>query len=290
MAARHDEQIKRVLITGATSGVGRAVLHHYFREGAEVIAVNRRRLPELESEYPGVRFEHLDVRDPVGVSAFMNELFQANRIPDLFVLNAGINLIDNDQQFVMAQYKSVVETNLYGVLHFVEAISSLPRRDHQIHVVAISSMASYIGNPYGLGYHTSKKALSACFDVWSKMFADTDLVFQQVMLGPVSTGIFTMEEQLPRWMVNMKELFSTTAAETAQAIAQFAKTKRPRLFFPFRAVPLYLGMGLAQSLIPSLFRGRKTLSGEVRRQKRPRDGSPQVIAMSPKRKQRTENG
>ena len=45
-------------------------------------------------------------------------------------------------------------------------------------------MVNYAGNPYGLGYYISKKALTACFDVWSGMYARTDLVFKQVaMLG-----------------------------------------------------------------------------------------------------------
>ena len=49
-------------MTGTTSGVGRALLELYARSGARVISVNRRRVPELESRYPAVRFEHVDVR------------------------------------------------------------------------------------------------------------------------------------------------------------------------------------------------------------------------------------
>jgi len=55
-------QVKSVLITGTTSGLGRGLLEHYAAAGVKVISVNRRRVAELEDRHPSVRFECLDVR------------------------------------------------------------------------------------------------------------------------------------------------------------------------------------------------------------------------------------
>jgi gluconate 5-dehydrogenase len=254
-----------VLITGTTSGVGQSLLVHYAKSGARVVSVNRRRAPELEATYPSVRFECVDVRSGGGVRALVQRVAESERLPDIFVLNAGINRIDNDESFELAPYQAVLDTNLYGVLNFVEPLTKLPRGGAPVHVVAVSSMARYVGNPYGLGYSTSKAALTACFDVWSRMYAGTDLVFQQVMLGPVRTAIYTMAGRLPFWMVRTKDLFSVSPEGTARAIARFAGTRRRKMFHPWRAVPLYAAMWLCRALVPGFFRGRKTLGGRGRR-------------------------
>jgi NAD(P)-dependent dehydrogenase (short-subunit alcohol dehydrogenase family) len=256
---------ERVLITGTTSGIGRALLEHYVRAGAAVIAVNRRRMPEFESRYASVRFECVDVRSVEEVAKLVRSLATSNAVPDVFILNAGINGVDNDESFRLDAYKAVLDTNLYGVLNFVAPLTALEAGKHPRHVVAISSMASYVGNPYALGYHTSKKALTACFEVWSKMYTGTDLVFQQVMLGPVRTPIYTMADKLPAWMGSIKDAFSGSLDGTAQAIARFAGTSQRKLFYPRRSVPLYLGMWACASFIPGFFQGRQTLEGQARR-------------------------
>jgi gluconate 5-dehydrogenase len=265
-------KVESVLITGTTSGLGRALLEHYVKSGAKVVSVNRRRVPELESRFPTVRFEHVDVRSAEHVARLIQSLSESAELPDAFILNAGINGVDNDESFRLAPYKEVLDTNLYGVLHFVAPLTALPRGKVPRHVIAISSMANYVGNPYGLGYHTSKRALTACFEVWSRMYEGTDLVFQQVMLGPVPTAIYTMTDELPAWMVRIRDAFSGSLDGTVRAVARLAETRRSKLFYPRRSVPLYLAMWLGQSLIPGFFQGRKTLQGTPRRRGGRHDG------------------
>ena len=258
--------VESVLITGTTSGVGRALLEHYARNGTRVVSVNRRRVPELEAAHPSVRFECVDVRAAEAVAGLVRSLESSAELPSVFILNAGINRIDNDESFELESYKAVIETNLYGVLHFVEPLTRLPASGVPRHVIAISSMASYAGNPHGLGYTTSKKSVTACFDVLSEMYTGTDLVFQQVMLGPVHTAIFTMADHFPAWMAWLKNALSASPEATARAISRFALTRRKKLFYPRRAVPIFLGMGLGRALVPGFFQGRKTLGQKARRQ------------------------
>ena len=260
-----DVNLKSVLITGTTSGVGRGLLEHYAKNGVKVIAVNRRRVAELESQYPSVRFECVDVRSAEDVDQLVRGLAASDRLPEVFILNAGINRVDNDESFEMSPYREAIDTNLYGVLNFVGPLTQLPPCTAERHVVAISSMANYVGNPYGLGYYTSKRALTACFEVWSKMYAGTDLVFQQVMLGPVRTGIYTMADKFPAWMVWIKNRFSASVDGTVRAVSRFALTRNRKLMYPLRAFPLYISMRLGQCLVPGFFQGRKTLDGKTRR-------------------------
>src|SRR5688500_6064607 len=131
---------ERVLITGTTSGVGRALLERYAKSGAEVVSVNRRRVPELEARYPSVRFECADVRAADQVSRLVAGLAESAGLPDIWLLNAGINRVDNDESFQLSEYREVLDTNLYGVLNFVHALTLLPAGHAPRHVVAVSSM------------------------------------------------------------------------------------------------------------------------------------------------------
>jgi NAD(P)-dependent dehydrogenase (short-subunit alcohol dehydrogenase family) len=258
-------RVKRVLITGTTSGVGRALLHRYTQDGIEVISVNRRRVEELESQFPSVRFECADVRSAEAIDQLVRELAASGELPDVFILNAGINRLDNDDRFDLAQYREVVDTNLFGVLNFIGPLTALPAGAAERHLVAVSSMVTYAGNPHGLGYATSKKALTACFEVWSRMYAGTDLLFKQVILGPVSTDIHTMPDRFPRWMVHAKALSSASVEGTGRAIARFAANRKKKLIYPWRALPLFGAMRLGQALIPGFLAGRKPVEARRRR-------------------------
>jgi NAD(P)-dependent dehydrogenase (short-subunit alcohol dehydrogenase family) len=258
-----------VLVTGTTSGVGRALLAHYASRGVKVVSVNRRRVAELESQYPSVRFECLDVRSARDVERLVRDLADSGQLPDVFILNAGINRVDNDVAFEPSIYKEVLDTNLYGVAHFVGPLTQLPAGPTRRHVVAISSMITYAGNPYGLGYYTSKRALSDCFEVWSKMYAGTDLVFKRVMLGPVRTSIYTMVDKFPAWMGWLKNLASASVEGAARAISRFALTPKARLIYPWPAFVLFGALMLGQRLLPGFFRGRRTLDGARRRGRNP---------------------
>jgi len=184
-------------------------------------------------------------------------------------LNAGINRLDNDEAFDLPLYREVVETNLYGVLNFTAPLTRVPTAGVERHIVAISSMVNYAGNPYCLGYYTSKKALTACFDMWADMYAGTDLVFKQVMLGPVQTAIYSMGDELPGWMVRIKRLSSASIDDTVRAISRFAATRERKLIYPLRALPAFGAMWLGRRLIPGFFHGRKTIDGRPRRRRPP---------------------
>jgi len=259
----------RVLITGTTSGIGRALLDHYVSRGVHVIAVNRRRVADLEAQYPSVRFECIDVRSANDVSALVRSLADSAQLPEIFILNAGVNRIDNDESFQLAAYREVVETNLYGVLNFIEPLTALPAQSCERHIVAISSMVNYAGNPFALGYSSSKRALTACFDVWSAMYAGTDLVFKQVMLGPVPTKMYTMDSKSPAWIARIRSLVSASCESTACAVAKFAATRKRRLIYPWSAFLLFRSLSIVQCVLPGLLRGHKTIAGKVRRESHP---------------------
>jgi NAD(P)-dependent dehydrogenase (short-subunit alcohol dehydrogenase family) len=75
-------QVKSVLITGTTSGLGLGLLKHYADSGVRVVAVNRRRVAELEAQYSSVRFARVDVSSAKDVEALVRDLAASGELPE----------------------------------------------------------------------------------------------------------------------------------------------------------------------------------------------------------------
>ena len=202
---RRRVQVKSVLITGTTSGLGRGLLEHYVESEVKVISVNRRRVAELEARHPSVRFECVDVRSAQDVEVLVRGLAASGELPDVFILNAGINRLDNDETFDLPLYREVIETNLYGVLNFIGPLTQLPAVKVERHVVAISSMVSLrrkplrprISDQQAGSDNVLRRVVAACTPgrTWSSSRSSW------VRFRP---RCITMDEKLPRWIVRIK--------------------------------------------------------------------------------------
>ena len=219
---RRPVRVNSVLITGTTSGLGRGLLEHYAERGVKVISGEpppgrraRGPLPVRPFRVPGRPFgDRMSTTLVRGLAA-------SGDLPDVFILNAGINRLDNDEAFDLPLYREVIETNLYGVLNFIGPLTALPAGRVERHVVAISSMVNYAGNPYGLGYQTSKQALTTCFDVWSRHVRGDRPGVQTGHPGTRSHLDLHDGRQAPRLDVRIRSLSSASLESTVRAISQF---------------------------------------------------------------------
>lgn len=136
-----------ILITGATSGIGRGLAEAFHARDNRVISLGRRqdRLDEITAVHPGMRGIALDVRDPAAIEALAQQL--RDEEPDLNVLinNAGISrqqrLTPGDTD--LAVTRDIVETNIMSVVHATAAF--LPQ-------LAAQSRSTIITTTSGLAF------------------------------------------------------------------------------------------------------------------------------------------
>ena len=152
-------------VTGASTGIGRALAMRLARDGWTVVgsARSQDKLQELEQQTAG-RYGRIlaapcDVTDRDQVHGTVAAIEQMHGPITLAILNAGTYKADSAEQFSASAFHNTVSTNLIGAAHCLEAL--LPRwiDRRRGHLAVVSSVAGYRGLPTALGYGATKAAL-----------------------------------------------------------------------------------------------------------------------------------
>ena len=140
---------KRIwLITGVSSGLGRALAEVVLRRGEVVIGTLRRKeqLAEFEALAPGRAFAwQLDVTDKAKVHPVITHAIEAAGGIDVLVNNAGYGLAGAAEEVNDAEIRHQMETNFFGLLEITQAALPFMRAQRRGHVVNVSSVAGYKG-------------------------------------------------------------------------------------------------------------------------------------------------
>ncbi len=183
---------KTVLVTGASSGIGRACARRFAAEGARVVAWARRedRLRELADELggAGVAIAGVDVRDRDAVFEAAEALVAEQGVPDLLLNNAGLAAgLDPIQEGDPEDWDRMIDTNLKGLLNVTRAL--LPRMIAQGrgHVINIGSTAGHLTYPKGNVYCATKFGVKALTEGMSLDLAGTPIRVSSVDPGMVET-------------------------------------------------------------------------------------------------------
>jgi NAD(P)-dependent dehydrogenase (short-subunit alcohol dehydrogenase family) len=148
---------KVVLITGASSGIGKCCAEHLARRGWRVFGTQRR--PPDPPRQSAVEMVAMDVDDEQSVEQGLAAVLAAAGRIDAVVNNAGVSLMGAVEDTGIEEAKAQLETNFFGVLRVCRAVLPIMRRQRAGHIVNISSLAGIVGVPFSGLYSASKFAL-----------------------------------------------------------------------------------------------------------------------------------
>ncbi|QHF45700.1 short-chain dehydrogenase/reductase [Pseudomonas sp. S35] len=146
---------KTAIVTGASSGIGRATAEALVRAGYRVFGTSRK----AAASPTQVSMLTCDVTDDVSVSALVSSvLAQTGRI-DLLVNNAGIGMLGGAEEFSIPQVQALFDVNLFGVIRLTNAVLPSMRTRGQGRIINIGSILGVIPAPYSAHYSAVKHAL-----------------------------------------------------------------------------------------------------------------------------------
>ena len=158
------EPSKAVLITGCSSGIGRATALRLARSGWRVYATARRAEAIAELEGAGCRTLALDVTSEPSMSAAVEELERAEGAVGVLINNAGYSQSGAIETVPIDAARRQFETNVFGLVRLTQLVLPKMRAQRWGKIVNVGSMGGRLTFPGGGYYHATKHALEAISD------------------------------------------------------------------------------------------------------------------------------
>ena len=154
---------KKIWITGASSGIGRALAIKFSNQGWQVAASARREnlLNDLNKNNPNIHAYVMDVKDEKSVRIVFQNILQKFETLDICVFATGIHDPEAEKKLSSEKIREIMETNFFGTLNCIMAVNSFFREKKDGHIAIVSSVAGYRGLPAASGYCASKAALTS---------------------------------------------------------------------------------------------------------------------------------
>ena len=181
---------KTALVTGASSGIGRATALALMEAGATVVAFARSRgaLDELAEAAPNRILPCVgDVTRPPDLAAAVQLALDATGHLDILVNNAGIGLNARVEETEPDWLRRCLEVNVVGSLNAIQAVLPVMRRQGAGQVINVASLAGRLPVPYSGGYSASKYALTALGEALRLENRTAGVQVVQVFPGSVAT-------------------------------------------------------------------------------------------------------
>lgn len=146
-----------VVVTGVSSGIGRAAAERFAKRGCRVFGSVRS--IAKASPLPGVELIEMDVREEASVRLGIQTIIaQAGRI-DVLVNSAGMTLLGATEETSIAEAQSLFDTNVLGILRTTQAVLPYMREQGSGRIVNVSSVLGFLPAPYMGLYSASKHAV-----------------------------------------------------------------------------------------------------------------------------------
>lgn len=215
---------KRWLITGVSSGLGRALAEHALSRGDIVVGTLRKReqFDAFAALAPGRAIPlQLDVTDDAAVAPAVAEAIAQAGGLDVLVNNAGYALMGPVEDIALTEARHEIETNFFGVLKLSQAVLPHFKAQGGGRIINIASVAAVVGFPMNALYSASKFAVSGLSEALAKEWAGFGVKVTSVEPGGFRTNFALGSLALPQ-AVSPHNAAAVEAIQTR--MAGFART------------------------------------------------------------------
>lgn len=235
-----------ILITGASSGIGRALTLHYAKSDVNlfVCARNAESLANLKASTQELKanvfVKILDVTNREGVRLWIKKI-EENYQLDLVIANAGISAGTSGGTEPEEQIRKIFDVNLNGVLNIINPVIEKMKARKSGQIAIVSSLAGFRGLPSSPAYSASKAAVRVYAEGLRGNLAEFGIKVSAICPGYVKTPMTDVNDFYMPFLI--------AAPKAAKKIAEGIRKNKSRITFPF---PLYFVVWFLSILPPSL--------------------------------------
>lgn len=178
---------KVVLITGGSSGIGKAIGSFLKAKGHVVYGTARN--PFSYPEFSAFPLVALDVRKPESIQTAVAQVIQEQGRLDVLVNNAGVGITGPIEETPLEEIRNTFDINFNGPLQMIQAVLPQMRGQGSGTIINITSIAGYMGLPYRGIYSASKGALELATEALRMETKDFGIRFANLAPGDFATNI-----------------------------------------------------------------------------------------------------
>lgn len=181
---------KRVLITGASRGIGETIAVFLEKRGFSVVGTSRNPKIKTENEKKGsFPLIAMDVTESSSVKRGLNEALDILGGIDILINNAGISHLGPFEEMPEEQGRKIIETNFFGIANITREVVPIMRGAGGGLIINISSLAGIVGIPFQAFYAASKYALEGWTESIRMEFSPQKISVVLVQPGDIKTNI-----------------------------------------------------------------------------------------------------
>ncbi|MDP8244242.1 MAG: SDR family NAD(P)-dependent oxidoreductase [Candidatus Hinthialibacter antarcticus] len=203
----------RVIVTGASKGIGRGIATYLAKQGYSVglLARSQSLLDELRNEIiqDGGKAESIDadLRDPNRVEEAIDGLVNILGGIDALINNAGLVIRKDVFSLSPSEWTAMMETNVNGLFYCTQSALRYMKKQQSGHIINISSISGYVPLPGGSGYAASKYAVTGFSESLFHEVRDFNIKVSTVFPGSVDSESHRHDaEQNHSWKISPEEV------------------------------------------------------------------------------------
>ena len=194
-------EVKKVLVSGGTKGIGGAIVTKLLDEGYSVIATTRDKTKANILEHKNLTVENLDLSSKDSVSEFQEKVESFK--PSILINNAGVTKDNLFLRMSENDWTEVIETNLNGTYRLTKIFLKDMIKNKWGRIINIGSISGLMGNPGQTNYASSKAALEGFTRSLAKEIGSRNITVNLVSPGFINTDMTSgltiekLESQIP---------------------------------------------------------------------------------------------
>ena len=145
------------IVTGASSGIGKAAALALVEAGFTVVGTSRN--ASAIDGHEGVTFHNLDVTSDESVNTLVQQVVERFGRIDVLVNNAGVGAVGAAEESSIAQTQDMFNINVFGVMRMTKAVLPYMRAQGRGRIINVSSVVGFLPSPYMAAYSASKHAI-----------------------------------------------------------------------------------------------------------------------------------
>ena len=185
---------KVIFITGASSGIGKAIGDFLTINGFKVYGTSRDSSNYLNSKF---KLLDLDVKNLKSISSCVEKIIKIEGKIDILINNAGVGITGPLEEIPENEIENNFKTNFFGPINVMKCVLPKMRSKNQGLIINITSVAAYVGTPYRSIYSAAKSALDLVSETLNMETKPFNIKVVTIAPGDFATNIASRRYHAP---------------------------------------------------------------------------------------------